>query len=194
LQKVSCGIFSENNMDKRYLYDIDTLYKTYVNVLFSYALNLGFDRDTAMDAIHDVFCKICADKKLLGKVENVQFYLSCALKNRLINIYKQSREVMDLSDMTIANEHLPFTINVTIEDDFIRKEESEIIREKVERMLCNLTDREREIIYLRYTHGYSYNEISLLINISVSSCRKLVHKALSKLRNLHLLAFLLYIN
>jgi RNA polymerase sigma factor (sigma-70 family) len=164
-----------------------------VNILFSYAINLGFDRDTAMDAIHDVFCKICADKKLLRNVENIQFYLSCALKNRLINIYKQEKEHVELSEQTISKEQWPFIMSVTVEDDLIREEEDEYLCRRVMRMLECLTDREREIIYLRYTHGYSYDEISQLMHISVPSSRKLVHKALSKLKSLQVLMFLLHI-
>jgi RNA polymerase sigma factor (sigma-70 family) len=179
-------------MEKHFNYEIDVLYKKYVNMLFSYAINLGFERDTSMDAIHDVFYKLCTDKSILNKVENIKFYLMSSLKNRLINIYKQSKEREDISDNSIANDILPFTINISIEDDIIEAEEEESLNIRLKKLLDSLTDREREIIYLRYMHEYSYEEISNLMNISVSSSRKLVHKALSRLRNNSLFALSLF--
>src|SRR5690554_7168178 len=49
-------------------------------------------------------------------------------------------------------------LNVTVEDEFIEKEEAEKIREKVENVLSQLTHRQREIVYLRYIQECSYDE------------------------------------
>ncbi|MDR1098763.1 MAG: RNA polymerase sigma factor [Tannerella sp.] len=171
-------------MDKQNGHYMDTLYRTYVNTLFSYAINLGFDRDTSMDAIHDVFYKLCLDEKLLKNVGNIRFYLLRALKNHLINIHKQRNAVTELSLESLdgRQEELPFTVNVTIEDELIAKEDGEALRIRITRMLEELSGRQREIIYLRYTEGYEYEEIARLMHISVSSCRKLIHKAMLKLK------------
>jgi RNA polymerase sigma factor (sigma-70 family) len=171
-------------MDKQNGYDMDTLYRKYVNTLFSYALSLGFDRDTSMDAIHDVFCKLCLDEKLLKNVGNIRLYLLRALKNHLINIHKQRTAVTELSLESFGNStgELPFTVKVTIEDELIAKEEEEALRIRITRLLEDLSDRQREIIYLRYREGCEYEEISQLMHISVSSCRKLIHKAMVKLK------------
>ncbi|MDR2388592.1 MAG: sigma-70 family RNA polymerase sigma factor [Tannerellaceae bacterium] len=169
---------------------IDTLYRMYVRDLFSYALNLGFDRDTSMDAIHDVFCKICADKKLPEKIANPRFYLLRAMKNRLLDLYKLRKEIPGLSPETLAEE-IPFTVQVTMEDRLIEQEEQEKIRLKVEQLLGTLTDRQREIIYLRYTLDCDYEEIAQLMHITLPGCRKLFHNAIVKLRKNPSFAFLL---
>ncbi|MDH6534642.1 sigma-70 family RNA polymerase sigma factor [Parabacteroides sp. 52] len=160
---------------------IDTLYRTYVHDLFSYALNLGFDRETSKDAIHDVFFKICQREEIVDKAQNIQFYLLRSLKNRLLDIYKQRRETAELPADPSADE-MPFTIHVTIEDQIIQTEEIEQTRQKVEQLLHTLTDRQREIIYLRYNLDLDYDEIAELMKITVPACRKLTHKAISKLK------------
>lgn len=160
---------------------IDSIYRTYVHDLFSYALHLGFDRETCKDAIHDVFYKLCLDQLQLEDVKNVRFYLLRALKNRLLDIYKQTKGISELSLDTITDE-LPFTIRVTVEDELIRSEEEENIRDRVENLLRSLSDRQREIIYLRYSQECDYEEIAQLMIISVQSSRQLLHKALSKLK------------
>jgi len=163
----------------------------YANDLFSYALNLGFDRDTSMDAIHDVFYKICLDKNMLNKVSHVRFYLLRALKNRLLDIYKQKKETTELPVESAADE-IPFSIHVTAEDLIIEMEEQEKIRTKVEELLETLTDRQREIIYLRYTQECDYEEIAELMHITIPACRKLFHKTITKLRKNTYSAFLLF--
>ena len=49
----------KNLEEERAKHTVDSLYKDYVDDLFSYALGFGFDKQTAMDAIHDVFCRVC---------------------------------------------------------------------------------------------------------------------------------------
>ena len=80
------------------------------------------------------------------------------------------------------DEHLPFQLNVTVEDEFIMHEDSEEIRQKVENVLNRLTHRQREILYLRYIQECSYEEISEIMQISVAASRNLVSKSVTKLR------------
>ena len=54
----------ENLEEKeRTKHTVDSLYKDYVDDLFSYALGFGFDKQAAMDAIHYVFCRVCIREK-----------------------------------------------------------------------------------------------------------------------------------
>lgn len=160
---------------------IDLLYREYVNDLFSYAVHLGFDRETALDAIHDVFYKLCTVPIGQDKIKNPRSYLLRALKNRLLDIDKQKKKHLGFS-LDDAGEELPFTIHITIEDELIRTEEDKRLQELVEKMLQILSNRQREIIYLRYSQALDYEEIACLMNISVHSCRKLSHKAVTKLK------------
>lgn len=161
--------------------EIGGIYNLYIDDLFVYALSLGFDRETSMDAIHDVFCKICAKEKLLESVTHIKFFLFRMLKNRLLDIYKSRKEEVSFSDQSVMDE-MPFNVKVTIEDQLINREEEEKIKSTIESMLKALTNRQREVVYLRYSQGYDYSEIAELLSITVPSCRKLVHKSLSVLR------------
>jgi RNA polymerase sigma factor (sigma-70 family) len=134
-----------------------------------------------MDAIHDVFYKLCMDGNRLSQVTHVRFYLLRALKNRLLNIYCHEREMTGLPAGETPGEP-PFTIHVTVEDLMIQDEEDEQIRSKVEKLLATLTDRQREVIYLRYMQECGYEEIARIMHITVPACRKLLHKAMTKLR------------
>lgn len=161
--------------------DIGQIYERYVDSLCTYARNMGFSKEDSMDAIHDVFCKFFADKKSPEQIENIRFYLFKSLKNRLFDIIRTQREFVNINEEYAANP-LPFTLEVTIEDDFINKEEQQKLITKVNALLSTLTDRQREIIYLKFMQKYDYKEISILMGISVPACYKLISKTLDKLR------------
>ena len=160
--------------------NIASIYNRYVDDLYTYALYLGFEKGIIMDAIHDVFCKFAADEKLLQDVSNIKFYLFKSLKNRLYDIYKARKEYVELSAIDLQD--APFNIQVTIEDRLIDKEEQQQIKDQLSEMLDSLTERQREVVYLRYVQEYDYAQISELLNISIHGCRKLLSKAMQNLR------------
>ena len=160
--------------------NIASIYNRYVDDLHTYALYLGFEKEVIMDAIHDVFCKFAASEKLLQDVSNIKFYLFKSLKNRLYDIYKARKEYAELSAIDLQD--APFNIQVTIEDRLIDKEEQQQIKDQLSEMLDSLTERQREVVYLRYVQEYDYAQISELLNISIHGCRKLLSKAMQNLR------------
>ena len=160
--------------------NIASLYNRYVDDLHTYALYLGFEKGIILDAIHDVFCKFAASEKLLQDVSNIKFYLFKSLKNRLYDIYKARKEYAELSAIDL--QETPFNIQVTIEERLIGQEEQQQIKNQLAEMLESLTERQREIVYLRYVQEYDYEQISELLNISVHGCRKLLSKAMQNLR------------
>jgi RNA polymerase sigma factor (sigma-70 family) len=157
---------------------------------------LGFDEQTAMDAIHDIFYKLCTHHSSLNEIGNLKFYLFRSLRNRLIDLKRTNRESPGLLPAEEGmDDQLPFHLSVTVEDELIMKEDSEEIRQKVEHVLNRLTDRQREIIFLRYIQECSYEEISEIMQISIAAGRNLVSKSIAKLRvaSLTISLFLIFI-
>lgn len=161
--------------------DIASIYNQHVNDLFTYGCHLGFEGETVKDAIHDVFVKITIDSSNLDNISNLKFYLFRALKNRLLDIHKSKKEHIDLENIDPSRE-IPFKIEVNVEELMIEEEEKAEIKTGIEQMLSTLTDRQREIIYLRYVQDYDYPQIAELLQISIHGCRKLVSKAILSLR------------
>lgn len=163
--------------------NIASTYNEYLDTLYSYALHLGFHEQTAMDAIHDVFYKMCIHHSSLNEISNLKSYLFRSLRNRLIDIKRINREdITPFIGQNEGQEILPFQLYVSIEDELFMKEDAEEIRLKVENVLSRLTDRQREIVYLRYIKEQSYEEIAEIMQISVAACRNLISKSISKLK------------
>ena len=74
-------------------------------------------------------------------------------------------------------------IKITVEDEIIAAEEQAEVSQKVDEILSILTERQREIIYLRYMQECSYEEIAEIMQISVPACRKLLYRTLLKLKH-----------
>lgn len=94
---------------------IDNIYNEYLNDLYSYALHLGFDENTTMDAIHNVFYKLCTNHSSLNEIKNLKSYLLRSLRNRLIDIKRGNRNILtnNISEEDIPEE-LPFDLYVTV--------------------------------------------------------------------------------
>ena len=171
--------------------NIAAIYDENLNALYSYALHLGFDEQTSMDAIHDVFYKICIMNTNIFELSNIKSYLFRAVRNRLIDIKRVNKISDDNFEIEESETNLPFQLNVTVEDEFIEKEDSEEIKRKVENVLNNLTDRQREIVFLRYIQEHSYEEIAEIMNMTIESSRNLISRSLTKLKETNLPSYIL---
>ena len=153
-------------------------YNAHVNDLYSYGLSLSFSKDICRDAIQDVFCKLFVEKHKLLLINNIKAYLFKVYKNRLIDIYKEFKK----TEGAFSLSEFPFNTEVDAEDIIIDAEETENLKRKVEKLLICLTPRQREAVYLRYMQQMEYDEIASILDMSSESVRKLVHRAMIKLR------------
>ncbi len=64
----------------------------------------------------------------------------------------------------------------------INKEVEKYQKNLVARIIKELTPKQQEILYLRFTKGFNYNEISEIIDINHNSVRKQVYRAIKKMR------------
>ena len=150
------------------------IYNSHIDKLYSYGIHLGFHSELCKDAIQDVFYKLYLSSENLSGVNNIAAYLFTSLKNRLIDM---SRKDSRIQKVELINQS--FSIDVTILDDIIDAEKAVLLKNKVEELLASLTPQQREAVYLRYMHDLNYTE---LLDINPDSARKLIFRAMKKLR------------
>lgn len=155
------------------------IYNKVVDDLFAYGISLGFQRESCKDAIQDVFIKIYLSRKSLSHIHNITPYIFRSFKNRLIDIARKDK----YSD-SINSFDENFVLEVTVLDNIIDNETAIILKEKVERLLKNITPNQREAVYLKYVTGLQHKEIADILNINEESARKLLYRAMNKLRKL----------
>lgn len=154
------------------------LYNLHVEALYRYGTKLCTDDNLVKDAIQEVFLDLYLNRqKNKTNPENLRWYLILALKRNLIKKLKRNRK--------LANEEeceLHFEPEYSIEKTIIENEEEAELNRKVNEVLKNLPDKQKEALYLRYNESMEYPEIAALLNISVESVRKQVYRALSSIR------------
>lgn len=155
----------------------EAIYNSHVDDLFAYGMSLGFQRETCKDTIQDTFMKLYLCRNDLRQIENVTGYLFKSFKNQLIDLARKNRNNDSIESMEDR-----FTIEVTVLDNMIETETRAIVKKRVGLLLNQLTPNQREAIYLKYVVGLSHKEIAVILNMREESARKLLYRAMKKLR------------
>ncbi len=160
--------------------EIDKWYENYIDELFAYGIAFGVEKDFVLDAIHDLFLHLfeSADKiEILGSPKS---YLFSALKNKIITSLRKQANWLSLDEEV----EYDFKIEVDAEALMEDEEERRNYEKEVENLLNLLTNKQREVIYLRFIKALSIQEISEILNITPKSVRKMIYRAIERMQQL----------
>lgn len=176
------GFFSAFNPDAvknaTFYKEIDKWYENYIDELFAYGIAFGVEKDFVLDAIHDLFLHLfeSADKiEILGSPKS---YLFSALKNKIITSLRKQANWLSLDEEV----EYDFKIEVDAEALMEDEEERRNYEKEVENLLNLLTNKQREVIYLRFIKALSIQEISEILNITPKSVRKMIYRAIERMQ------------
>ena len=149
------------------------IYRSHVQTLHRFGLSINPNEDLVSDAIHDVFIDIWNKREKISPTDNVKFYLLKSLKNRIIR--KTSNE---LRRDTLHNNWQDLTSEDSLEDSEFEQNTEQALNG----FLNELSDRQKEIIRLRFYEDLSHNQIAELLNMNGQSAKNLLHRAIESLR------------
>lgn len=126
------------------------------------------------DCIQDVFADLWERRETLYLIKTMQPYLFGCLRRKLMRkIYANKEDALRLTEMADnSGEHQG------VDEQLY---ESRI--QKLEVSLSKLTPRQREILYLRFHHQLSFQEIGQVMGIQTRAAYKLSYRAITFLRN-----------
>jgi RNA polymerase sigma factor (sigma-70 family) len=153
------------------------IFQTYYKELYFYGLKIIPVPELVKDVIQELFVRLWEKKEELGKIAKIKSYLLIALRHELIYASKKHR-ISEMSDHVFVE---PFTL--TIEDFLIKEEDSKHLNEKLVVSLNKLSERQREVIMLRFYHNLNFEELAEVLKMNVQSVRNLLFRALEKVRN-----------
>lgn len=155
-----------------------TLYKKYVQSLFNYGMHIHPNRDLIKDCIQELFIKFWEKRESLGSIEKVNFYLFRSFKNLLSHKIETSSKKKPLTQDLIDK----MAPELPVENFYINSEmvDQRIIRLKKAVLL--LTDRQREVILLRFFQGFEAKEIAEIMNLSIPGVHNLISLTIKSLR------------
>lgn len=158
------------------------LFEEYADAMYAYGCKMTSDAELVKDAIQDVFVKLYKNRLSLRENVMIKGYLFVALKRTLLNLL-HTHATLSLED----GDGVCFKIDLLSqrfyeEDSSCGCCEEEETRQQLLKALDELTDRQREAIYLYYIQEIPLNELSVLLDMNYQSTRNLIHRAITKLR------------
>lgn len=152
------------------------LFETYYQELFYYGIKIVAMPELVKDTIQDIFADVWERRSTMVSVDNFKAYLIISLRNELIRRINRIRKESSSEAITT----LQFSFSP--EDFLISTEQNTEHSRQLSISMDGLTDRQREVILLRFFHGLEFHEISLVLKMNIQSVRNLLFRALDKIR------------
>lgn len=157
---------------------LETLFRRYYDDLFRYAVKFCGSEVVAEDHIQELFLRIWKKRENLGCVTGVKTYLWTALRRSLITqSIKESRKSEIYAKLGGETNRMQFAV----EEIIIQREKDREKRKALKGAIDELTPRQREIIYLRYYEGMTYEEIETITSLNYQTLRNYVYESLKVL-------------
>ncbi|TMU56104.1 RNA polymerase sigma factor [Flagellimonas algicola] len=157
----------------------ESVYNLCIDDMYAYGLKLDTDRELVKDCIQEVFIDIYEHRNAIAEPQNIKFYILKALKHSIFKKRKKERKKTKFHEQP----GLSFSAGQNFEDRRILSELDAEKKRLVNEALETLSTKQKEIMYLRFSVGLSYDEISEIVKIDHASVRKQVYRAVKKLRN-----------
>lgn len=149
------------------------LVEKYESDIFTYCLYILRNREDAKDLTQETFLKAFLKIQSLKKDEDFKFWLLRIARN---SCYKKLRRLKIEKNFIDLEEEKKFSI-----DEEVIKDER---REKLINAINKLNKKDKEILILRDIEGYSYDEISKILKLSLNLVKVRIHRARKNLKKI----------
>lgn len=176
-----------NNIDKELLWksflagdngSLEKIYRLYFDELFHYGNKWLSNPTFTEDVIQDLFVKLIRTRENLSETTSIKFYLFRSFRTLALDKIKTEKKTLTIDE---PGDEM-FAVQLTPEHKLINKEEYELIKEKLSLALSALTPRQREALFLRYSEGFSYAEVSEMMELTTKATYKLMARAIDALK------------
>ena len=150
-----------------------TAYRKYRRFWLNIARSQGISEDEAKDILHGILCTVLTDsEKQFASVEHIRNYVTRAILNRAVLARKEAGRNVSWNDTL---EHLN-----PVWDD--AESEASSLREAIRDELRGLSGMAFQIIKLRFYAGLTFNEVSQMLNMPLSTVKSREEAALKRIR------------
>lgn len=147
--------------------------------LYHYGIKLSVHGEQVEDGIQKLFLKLWKNRDTLEEALSVEFYLLCSLR-RILFSQKIKEENASRRNREYLNLYSPE--NYSAEDEIILKEKDEERSELFEKALKSLSNRQKEVLYLRLQHGFTNSEIARILGLSEQRVKNYIWEVTSRLK------------
>jgi RNA polymerase sigma factor (sigma-70 family) len=154
-----------------------------INKLLAYGRKITHDSDLLRDAIQEVFVDIYEKRdRPHAHIENPGAWLMVALRNNIYKKKESSRKSATHGLSLVQVEE--FNVEYSFQETLINHEMTRELLANLRAAIQQLSSGQKEVIYLRYEAGLPYPDIAGIMQITVESARKQLHRAILSLRKI----------
>ena len=153
--------------------DFSKTYDEHSDAIFRYAYFKLSDTEKAKDVVQDTFVKFWEYISAESELQNVKALLYRIALNTIIDLYRK-RKTFSLD--TLAEDGFDPTYEP--EKDVFERHESEAVLKAIN----DLDENDRNIMFMRYVEGLSFDEIAEVIGDRPNTIAVKVHRLLKQLR------------
>jgi len=154
----------------------DYVYEMYSHKLFSFVFKILKNEAEVDDIVQEVFVKIWESRNKLEDYKLLNSYIFTIAYNNSIDLIRKR----------ISNnkylEHLKNSASINLTPTIISQIEFNELNNKVEKLICNLPDRQKQVYLLQREDCLTYPEIAEKLGISKNTVENHMVKALKYLR------------
>lgn len=168
-----------------------SLLDQYYLLLLKYGSRFNADKEVVKDSVHDLFVGLWNRRENLGDVNSVKSYLMLSLRR---NMLREGERLKWFTEADRIADDYSFDVTFNVETTLIADEHEKENLTRLRNHLQQLTKRQREAIFLRFTKDMSYEDIALIMSINYRSAVNLVHEGLKLIRKNWVLIILISIS
>jgi len=159
-------------------YALEKIYRQTFKPLFRYGIKICRNEMLVEDCLQSLYIELWKNRIGLGKTDSIIRYLMVSLRRKVI------REIKTIHAKEVDREivETDFEADLSFEAQLIHKEMDKEKSEALNKAFQSLSPRQKEVIYLRYYSGLSYDDIGNVMELNYQSARNLVARAIKKLQ------------
>lgn len=151
------------------------LFDTYGNDIYTYSLSLLKSPDSAKEIVQDVFLKVWLKRETINPDQSFKSWVFTIARNLSFNVLQKSVNDKKLKQEIFYQRHEAYSPI----DRGIQETEFELLRLKA---IDTLPPKRRLIFKMSREEDKSYQEISVVLKISVSTVKNQMSKSLGTVR------------
>jgi RNA polymerase sigma factor (sigma-70 family) len=157
---------------------LDYIYEKYARLLYGYGGKITRDFGVVEDCIQDLFVELWRKHDVLSQTDSIKPYLLKSLRRKIIRRINAEHRL----NMDVLQDDYAATVESPIEARIIEEQFSIEQQEQLWLAISHLSERQREAVYLKFYEKMNYQELSEILEISLTSTYKLIGKAVDALR------------
>ncbi len=152
-------------------------YKKHTDALFRYCYFKTLNRDEAKDLLQDTFVKTWEYIRNGGEILNIKAFFYRTAHNLVIDLYRK-KKTLSLDELYEGG----FDIGAK---ETVKDLENQIDGARALKMLDQIPEAYREVIFMQYVDELSVTEISEILGESPNNISVKIHRGLEKMKKLY---------